>query len=506
MKDKLDRLQVISKELEEIIKYSMKIQQEDIPSSFKSKDGTLIPLLEEEKNAYALFQDVMDILSDRENVELTEEKIATFSEKLAAMSFKPEIKKGSFTFHMDDIAYEILVERRYLIYFYIHYPDYSVPYFMGTAFHFSMIIRLLDFFEDRLRTTDQLTKPFKKLKEKVIDAANTFRPEWKDLHKKELVKSKTMDDTYFTHRDADKLKEEFRVMSAGTNFESLKDKSDLDDFFAKLIMNIKSQDLNGLDLDDILSSDQEEANLSIVVEKISANNHGIKDLLLNNPYFAEFSENVLKKYTVRNKLNQLKAEINSIKDEIEGAAPVAQKQVNKFPLIKDSLISENQDAFLSLLKDMTTDDKIRLIDFFKDQEDAFFKKRNEMLFNAILNGDLLLDDELIYRILPIAFSDPSFLFDGITELGVSKEKIEEEVKKQAPGLFEKLNNESVSPEIKDKAALIGEEIAGRLYDKTKDQLAVLFDQYTDEELPEQIAQLVNPFFIDELAKLDKYND
>lgn len=506
MKEQLERLQVIAKEIEEIIAYSMRIRNEDIPKGLQSKDEAAIPLMEEEKNAYSMFDDVMEILDGREDMEATKQKIDNFSEKLAALSFKPEIKKGSFKFFVDDNSYEVVVERRYLIYFYIHSPESSTPYFMGTAFHFSMLVRLLEFFHDRLKASNQSNKYFEKIMEDVIETADKFRPEWRELHEKPLVKSQTMDDMYFTKRDTEKMKTEFQAMSAGIDYDSLKDKENIDELFSELMSSLRTQSVEEASSANIFSRKSKELEISEIVDKFVSVPQSFSAIFVNNIVFHDYAEGILKKYTVRNKLNQLRLEINSIKNELEEFAPMDRKIVNKFPLIKDSLINEIEEDFLLLLKEMTTDDKVRLIDFLKEQDDAFFKKRNGMFFNAILNGDLLLDDELIHRVLPLAFSDPSFIIEGFSALGLSKEKIEEEVRKQTPDLFKRLSNESVTPEVKETAARIGEEIADRLFEKTKEQLSKLFDEYPDEELPEQIAKLVNPHFLEEIQELGQYNE
>ncbi|OGI08764.1 MAG: hypothetical protein A2Y40_00585 [Candidatus Margulisbacteria bacterium GWF2_35_9] len=506
MKDKINRLQVITAEIQDIIKYSLGIRCENTPKGFEPLDESVVPQMKEEQDAYAMMEEVMTILENRQDVDATKQKIDHFSEKLADLSFKPESKKNSFKFYVDDTSFEVIIEQRYLIYFYIHNVDKSVPYFIGTAFHFSLLIKLLDFFQDRLKASNQLSKHFEKLLEDVKEAADKFRPEWKEIYDKPLIKSSIMDQHYFTERDTDKIKNELHMDFAGGDIEKLSRTGDINAFFSELMDKLRTNPLTGLE--DIVPEvkKHEPSDPSSMIDQFSQGHYNFDEIIVDNEHYQKFAKSVLQKYTIRNKLTQLKMEIDEIKNEIEDTEPLERRVVNKFPLIKDSLLNESEEEFLLLLKEMTMDDKNRLIDFLKEQEDAFFKKRNKLFFNAILNGVLLLDDELIHRMLPLVFSDPSFLIDGYESIGISKEKMEEEIKKKMPELFNKIESTKVPEEIKEKAQRLGEEIADRLFVQTKDQLTELFNNFSDAELPAQIAKLVNPYLLEEITKWEQYNE
>lgn len=493
-----DKIKIIIQELKEIFEFSMGIREVELPVGMLPEDKKLVaPVDQELKNAYKLMNEALKLFEKPKDMEEVTKQVNALLTNLGPLSMQPEAQGDSFKFLLDKQVHEIVLERNLMVYLYVYEnEDVRQSYFLHTSHDLSSVINLLQIFRSGMLATKQEVENCDAFIEKIKKVADQFRPDWKQVYGLKLPEMGPFGDRlYFSDRDVEEITREFKNKYYGPELAQKMAEEDLHDIL-KFITDTLAK--NPQIKDKILNEQ-----LSVIQDYFKSEDDPLPYIMEHHPEVQEYFKQLVSKYTIRNKLNQIKKELEENEKEMQSIYAAKEKK-HKFGLIKEALEKNNVEDFFAFIDDKTPEDQEKLLKYLKEQPDEYFKKRSHLFADAIFNNVLLLDKELAGRISLLVFSDYTLYVDEAMDEAVRSKFVEElaqNMPREMPPEIPVLK--PLDPQLQEAAKVIGEAMAEDMYNKYEKEIHKLMDKYNLDEFPEQFAKFIGSHLEEELGKLGK---
>lgn len=487
----INRIEKILTDLSEITRLLTGKRLANIPKHLSPEIEKIDVLPSHEQIILAeLFDELMQILADGE-IKNTSENMNKVVDKFKQTSLNPHmIGKDKFQFTITDVIYEIAIERKYLVYFYIYkLGKLQDEIHVVSSRHFALLIRLLGFFEDILKVASEYTDSFKNFVQRLKKIGDDFlERNWQDDDQPksgDSMKSKFLQKLYFFNNEGKKIPDNIAFEQLGDDFKKSIRDGDIAEIMDK-ISNLVNKDKFNLNvnipdkLQNILVNGDEEDLVSLFQDP---------ELLKN---FSGFSA----EYFLKEKLRSYEKELHEIQNRNKEHKL---KEHSRYNLIKDFLVKSQRDKFIVALQEATGDDKNKLLQFLREQTDDFISKRILLIDEALELGFLPIDDDLLLKKIMLNFINSDQL---LNVLDIDDPELKKEIKTELLNKQDILMQEAEQDiPIDDQYKEFSEKIAKNLWDINKDKIAKLATMdISDEEYASEVMHTLLPEILKSVAK------
>ncbi len=485
----MDKLTRIANEAQQIMKIALQADLEEVPESFRTEDEKILELYRNGKKMFEQINRTSELFDLSISAQERNKRLDEQSQELFAYSMMPEIKSNSMKFKIDPYEIEVRVDRKCFVYLSLYIDSHlESTTLLSVASDFSTMLKLLEKFYIWFEINKQPYSEFVKLYENIKSVADTFQPEWVRYYVLKEEKKSALDDLYIAQNDVEEVLDSFRKRTFGLEMYTLIKNKDINGIFAKSAEAFSQQGI------DALEKGLNNPEIQTFIEKIT--NGSDKGMSVQEALATSVAINV-QGYTFKTKLLKLQKELSQIEAELNYKAELRNTKIFHYHLLKESLDQNNEEDYFKLILIAQREDKEKIISYLEKQNDNYFRKRNNILATTLFEGWLLFDDEFKNRVAPIVFAE---LFSSMKELNISpqvKEELEIKLKEQVL-MFRDLQP-APAHVLDDAQVLAIQRIADDLYNKNAREIAVIINEFQEEEVPEQLAGLLSSQILEEVG-------
>jgi hypothetical protein len=436
--------------------------------------------------------------SDPDELEPT---IALLSQKLERYFLKAEmVSKNRLRFVVDDIWYEVVIEKKVKIYLYsFDEGDESDVTLILNPLQFCALYTMLDKITrgnaalNALENGAYEDKYFNAFCKRIKRIGDLTFPSWPEVYKTNFKKSKDMvHDYYFRPDDFYELQDMLRAKRYGEDgYRSLKN-LEIEEFiqimFENAEKNGESQNVNEQQMYEMMEQFKGEQDIDDELFSDVAKNHTV------------FEPASLEKFRVENQLKKLAQEIKQLEKKLDKKRKETEaKKPNAYLLLREAILRKDIDDVGRWISKADEKDFERLVNYLEYESDEFFKERGALLLILFQSGTLLNNHESFYlRIMTLILNDANSIVDLTSMDPMVKDSVEKLFEPLLDGLPEMLANATTKDE---EVMALAEKINNEIYSVHGETVERMQAESPDDEtFFAKIGEFMGPIFIEKMKE------